>query len=84
MERGKELSAAESERETRELSTMVRSFEKVTGVAAEIDKQRKPKVGGGASSAADAERMCGEIAERLERLHAQRGVEGRSGEAEPK
>ncbi len=81
MERGKELSAAESERETRELSTMVRSFEKVTGVAAEIDRQRKPKAGGGASSAADAERMGREIAERLEALNAQWDSENGSTES---
>ncbi|MEO1205934.1 MAG: hypothetical protein AAFV45_06340 [Pseudomonadota bacterium] len=74
-----ELSFADSERETRELSNMIRSFEKVTAVAADLEKQRgkagKPGKGGKANSverAADAERMRSEIAERLEKLFAGR------------
>ncbi len=81
MEQGQDLSAADSERETRELSTMVRSFEKVTGVAADIAKERKPKAGARATVTADAERMRVEIAERLERLHSQWDLEGRSGQS---
>jgi len=81
MDNEQPLSAAESERETRELSTMVRSFEKVTGVAAEIAKERKPKARESAGDSADAERMRQEIAERLERLHVQWDAEGRSGKS---
>lgn len=70
MQSGKTLTAADSERETRELGTMVRSFEKVTELATDLERSRQPA---GASrrgdvSAADAERMRREIAERLERL----------------
>jgi hypothetical protein len=63
-----EISAAESERETRELGSMIRSFEKVTAFASanrgRDDKQRnKVRFDPG-----DTERMREEIAERLERL----------------
>jgi hypothetical protein len=78
---GKELSAAESERETRELGVMIRSFEKVTEFATEIENRRKTAAPE-PISAADAERMRAEIAERLERLNAQGDAGPRSGEAE--
>ena len=69
MRSGKSLSAADSERETRELGTMVRSFEKVTELAAEIDRSKsKTDASRSDVSAADAERMRREIAERIERL----------------
>ncbi len=74
LEQDEPLSAAESERQTRELSTMVRSFEKITGVAADIELQRKPgrkREKDRDGRASDAERMRQEIAERLERLHSQ-------------
>ena len=76
---GEEPTIADSERETRELAHMIRSFEKVTEVAADIAKP----AGGSARAAArkqpvaayvsaDAERMRHAIAERLERLHRAR------------
>lgn len=72
MQSGEALTAADSERETRELGTMIRSFEKVTEVAADIDRpQESAAAKAPLVTAADAERMREEIAERLERLHAQ-------------
>jgi len=69
MQASDELTAADSEREARELSSMIRSFEKVTEVAAEIDKSRKQAGRRGRTvRAEDAERMRSEIAERIERL----------------
>lgn len=78
---GRDISAAESERETRELGVMIRSFEKVTEFATEIEKRRKTAAPE-RISAADAERMRAEIAERLERLNAQGNANPRSGETE--
>ncbi len=70
MAKGAELSAADSERETRELGTMIRSFERVTEFAADIDKARTVSTGRDKPvTAADAEQMREEIAQRLERLH---------------
>ncbi len=66
-----DITAAESERETRELGSMIRSFEKVAAFAKTLqgrtDKQRKSPV----VDPGDAERMREEIAQRLERLYAQ-------------
>ncbi|MCH9806596.1 MAG: hypothetical protein K0U74_02585 [Alphaproteobacteria bacterium] len=77
-----EISAAESERETRELGSMIRSFEKVAAFAktlqGRIDKQRKTPV----VDAGDAERMREEIAQRLERLCAQEEAQDKPGTAE--
>jgi hypothetical protein len=83
MQSGKTLTAADSERETRELGTMVRSFEKVTELAADLDRSRQPAGTGrrGDLSAADAERMRREIAERLERLAGRRNDPEGSGGA---
>lgn len=83
MQSGKTLTAADSERETRELGTMVRSFEKVTELATDLDRSRQPA---GASrrgdlSAADAERMRREIAERIERLAGRGNIGEGSGGA---
>jgi hypothetical protein len=59
-------SAQDEERESRALATLITNFEKVTEAVAELDKQtEKP---GASGTAADAERMRREIAERLERL----------------
>ena len=66
MHSGKAVSAADSERQTRELDKMIRSFEKVTELARDRDTaagSASPSVG-----AADAERMRAQIAERLDRL----------------
>lgn len=83
-----EMTSADSERETRELANMIRSFEKVTAVAGDLDK-RRGKTGkqrditpGPEERAVDAERMRNEIAERLERLHAQRDAAGGPGGAD--
>lgn len=73
----KDLSTAESERETRELGVMIRSFEKVTECATEIENRRRAKAPE-RSGEADAERMRREIAERLERLTSQGNAGGRS------
>ncbi|MCV0370815.1 hypothetical protein [Filomicrobium sp.] len=67
---GREVSAAESARETRELGVMIRSFEKVTAFATDIERSRKPAAPERISSA-DAERMREEIAKRLERLNGE-------------
>lgn len=83
MTSGDEPTIADSERETRELAHMIRSFEKVTEVAADIaepaarapKRQRGSKPGAAAEPvyvSADAERMRHQIAERLERLHRAR------------
>lgn len=72
MEGDGDVSPADSERETRELSSMVRSFEKITDVGADLAKERKPKGRQRGRDANDAERMRVEIAQRLERLGAQR------------
>lgn len=76
---GREISAADSERETRELGVMIRSFEKVTEFATEIENRRQ-SAAPERVSATDAERMRAEIAERLERLHAQGHPGAGSGE----
>lgn len=67
MSSGKAVSAADSERQTRELNQMIRSFEMVTELARDRDNAA---VGAAITtvSATDAERMRREIAERLERL----------------
>lgn len=78
---GREISAAESEREARELGVMIRNFEKVTEFATEIENRRKPAAPK-RISAADAERMRAEIAERLERLTSQGNARPGSGETE--
>lgn len=79
MSSGSEISAAESERETRELGVMIRSFEKVTEFATEIENRRKTAAPE-RISAGEAERMRNEIAERLERLNGQGNSSAGSGE----
>ena len=74
---GREISAAESERETRELGAMIRSFEKVTAFATDIENRRKPAAPERISTA-DAERMREEIAKRLERLNEAGNLGARS------
>ncbi len=89
MTSGEEPTIADSERETRELAHMIRSFEKVTEVAADIaqdtGRHASKPAGGSARAAArkqpaeayvsaDAERMRHEIAQRLERLHRARAA----------
>ncbi len=78
-----ETSAADSEREARELASMIRSFEQVSELKANI-AERGARHGEKAStvSPADAERMRTEIAERLERLFGGRQSGARPGGAE--
>ncbi len=66
MKSGKAISAADSERQTRQINHLIRSFETVT----ELARARDNAAGAAAASAsaADAERMRAEIAERLERV----------------
>lgn len=85
MASGHELTAADSERETRELGSMIRSFEKVTAFASAIEGRRETgakRSGGPAISAGDAERMREEIAERLDRLCQDRPAAPQSGAPE--
>ncbi|MDX2259418.1 MAG: hypothetical protein NW205_10940 [Hyphomicrobiaceae bacterium] len=69
MTSGAETSAADSEREARELASMIRSYEAVAELAAP-GKPRADANDGSAThgSPADAERRREEIAQRLERL----------------
>jgi len=94
MRSGVPVSAADSERETRELSSMVRSYEKVLEVAAEIEGRDQATSGGRDSekagsraaakeAAADAERLREEILARLARLHGEREPEDHPGGASP-
>ncbi|MEL7050006.1 MAG: hypothetical protein AAFO75_13820, partial [Pseudomonadota bacterium] len=68
----------DSERETRELSSMIRSFEKVTACAADLSsKAKKREQSDGEPTklgVADAARMRAEITERLEKLFAKGGL----------
>lgn len=70
MKSGKAMSAADSERQTRQINHLIRSFEKVTELARARDNAASGSgaPGGASISTADAERMRAEIAERLERL----------------
>lgn len=72
MVNGEERSAQDEERETRALATMIRNFERVTEAAAEFDRQRPSTAKPDTATRADAERMRGEIAERIERLQERR------------
>lgn len=72
MVNGEERSAQDEERETRALATMIRNFERVTEAAAEFDRQRPSAAKPDPATRADAERMRGEIAERIERLQERR------------
>ncbi|MBU2582635.1 MAG: hypothetical protein KJ622_13040 [Alphaproteobacteria bacterium] len=82
MHSDEQLTAAESERETRELGSMIRSFEKVTAFAATLEERDKPAKRKPAINPGDAERMREEIAQRLERLCADRAAQTQSGDAE--
>lgn len=77
-----DITAAESERETRELGSMIRSFEKVTAFAktlqGRVDKQSRAAT----VDSSDAERMREEIAQRLERLCAQGDAQDKPGTPE--
>ncbi|MBU1212970.1 MAG: hypothetical protein KJ587_17120 [Alphaproteobacteria bacterium] len=81
MDSHEELTAAESERETRELGSMIRSFEKVTAFAAVLEEREKPSKRKHVA-AGDAERMREEITQRLGRLCADRDAKDRSGTSE--
>jgi len=81
MDSHEELTAAESERETRELGSMIRSFEKVTAFAAVLEEREKPSKRK-LVAAGDAERMREEITQRLERICADRDAKDQSGSTE--
>ena len=70
MQSDDDLSAADSERETRELGSMIRSFEKVAALAGDEKPSRQGEPERADSGKRDAERMREEIARRLERLWA--------------
>jgi hypothetical protein len=75
MTRRRAGSAQDEERESREMATMIKNLEKITEVAAEIERaQHSGERRGAASPAHDADRMRREIVERLERLAAQRNA----------
>ncbi|MEO1282295.1 MAG: helix-turn-helix domain-containing protein [Pseudomonadota bacterium] len=86
MRTNSDLSCADSERETRELSSMIRSFEKVTACAADLNTKRskrgKAKGDQPRGGVADAERMRLEIAERLEKLFTKGASERGAGGAQ--
>lgn len=82
MQTDQEITAADSERETRELGLMIRSFEKVTAFATELEGQRGEPHGKSKGASGDAERLREEIAERLERLSQDRDATGVAGVAE--
>jgi len=81
MTNGEERSAQDEERESRALGTMIRNFEKVTEAVSDFDQTRERSASDAPADRADAERMRREIAERLERLHAQENSGGGSREA---
>ncbi|MDX2288563.1 MAG: hypothetical protein NW217_07050 [Hyphomicrobiaceae bacterium] len=75
--------AADSEREARELASMIRSLEQVSELKANIAGQgARHGDKGAATTPADAERMRAEIAERLERLFGGRTPDGGAGGTE--
>lgn len=70
------VSVQDIERRTRTLMNMIRGFEKVLELGSDKQKPKRKKpsrgnAGDGRSAADEAARMRHEIAERLERLHAQ-------------
>ncbi|MFA5950567.1 MAG: helix-turn-helix domain-containing protein [Hyphomicrobium sp.] len=80
MANGEERSAQDEERESRALGTMIRNFEKVTEAVSDFDQTRERSASDAPADRADAERMRREIAQRLERLHAQGETGGGSRE----
>jgi hypothetical protein len=83
MTSGAETSAAESEREARELASMIRSYEAVADLTGPKKRRGDEHEGSAASDAqGDAERRRAEIAERLERLFDGGAAAGGAGEPE--
>ncbi|MEM1371639.1 MAG: hypothetical protein AAGG72_05365 [Pseudomonadota bacterium] len=88
LDQREEQSPSDSEREMRELSSMIRGFEKVTAVADDMEQSQSRRAKQGAperdqsSAGTDAERMREEIAERIERLITQGALETGAGEAD--
>lgn len=76
MASGESRSAQDEERESRALGAMIRNFEKVTEVVADLDRSEGGRPKDAAAVTADAERMRREIAERLGRLATERAARG--------
>ena len=76
MASGESRSAQDEERESRALGAMIRNFEKVTEVVADLDRSEGARPKDAAAVTADAERMRREIAERLGRLATERAARG--------
>ena len=68
MASGESRSAQDEERESRALGAMIRNFEKVAEVVAELEPSEGARPKDATTVSADAERMRREIAERLGRL----------------
>lgn len=68
MARSEERTAADNERETRALGTLIRNFEKVHGLERELGKDDDKRHGPGPEQHAEAEAIRRELAERLVRL----------------
>jgi hypothetical protein len=81
MASGESRSAQDEERESRALGAMIRNFEKVTEVVADLDRSEGGRPKDAAAVSADAERMRREIAERLGRLATERVARGCAGES---
>jgi hypothetical protein len=80
MASGESRSAQDEERESRALGAMIRNFEKVAEVVAELEPSEGARPKDATAVSADAERMRREIAERLGRLATGRLDRGGAGE----
>lgn len=76
MSSGKAVTAADSERQTRELAQITRAYENVLELSLGPDRAADRASAPAAASTADAERWRHEIAERLERLARRRDARG--------
>jgi hypothetical protein len=76
MASGESRSAQDEERESRALGAMIRNFEKVAEVVADLDRNEGGRPKDAAAVSADAERMRQSIAERVERLSRARDAQG--------
>lgn len=76
MSSGKAVTAADSERQTRELAQITRAYENILELSLGPDRAADRASAPAAASTADAERWRHEIAERLERLARRRDARG--------